>query len=146
MNKILFQHGSLTLRVREVVIAVIVIIIILFGLSRCSSPNIGRLKLQAISDKCKFTNNNLSDLNDLLKRSDLCSTTWFNDLDNYITRLKEQNDLIKNKPGYKDIYKIQDKLVNKLEEFKEKQTNQIIDELEIIIKEYQVKIECKGEI
>lgn len=152
MNKIIFKCSYFTIRVREVAISAIVILLLFFVLKGCQEQDqekkkTAQKKEEALHEVCGYTSRNLKDLNDLLKRGDFCLDNWFEDLDDYIIRLEDQNNLLKKKSNSKDkkVYKLQVTLLNQLKNLKENQDESTIEKLEEIVEAYQVfsKQECK---
>lgn len=139
MNKVLFKCQYFTIRVREVLIVLLVLILLFFCLRSCQNNETEKKKEEKITDVCKFTNENINDLNRLLSRADLCSEGWYKDLDAYITRIEDQNKYLKKRENKesKTVLKYQDKLFKKLKAFKKEQKNKNIDELEKSFKEYK---------
>ena len=141
MNKILYQGKHVTVKIREVIIAIIIIIILLLVLCKCSAKKADELnlKLSAIERIEEFPKRNVNDIIELLNSADLCSERWYKDVDDYISRLEEQNELLKDKSSseYKEVYEVQVKLLEKVKSFREKQDEKTIKELEEVVNEYK---------
>lgn len=86
---------------------------------------------------CELSEINLINVDELLASGDLCSEPWFEELNNYITRLEIQNDELEKQEGTQEIVKVQKKLIARLKAFKKKQNDTTIDKLEEVVTEYQ---------
>ena len=104
-------------------------------------------KADKISKSCTFTIENMSDLDKLLTRADLCSTQWFQDLSAYRTRLEDQITLLKkrNDKGQTAILKTQQVLLKAIIAFEAQQNDQSVKTLKEALLKYQAVYEnqCK---
>lgn len=143
MNRILFTCKYFKIRVREVLIALLVLILLFFGLNACQNNEVEKEKEKKKEEKieniCTFTNENINILNQLMSRVDLCSEDWFKDLNDYITRLEDQNKYLekKNKKEFETVLSYQKEFLKDLEGFKDNQDDTTIDKMEKSFKEYK---------
>lgn len=139
MNKILFTCKYFNIRVREVLIALLVLILLLFGLKACQNNDTEKKKEVKIENICGFTNENINDFNKLMSRADLCSDGWFKDLDAYITRIEDQNTYLKkkDKKEFRTVLKYQKEFLKDLNIFKKNQKDKNIEKLEKSFKKYK---------
>lgn len=145
MNRIVFSAGKWKIKVRDIMLVIIITILLLFALKSCQNDD---KKETAIANACNLTGNNLTNLDKLLARADLCSEQWYEDVDDYIKGLEGQNELLKNKKDKqsKKIYDSQTKLLQAVKDFKENQNVETIAALEIQVKDYkeinQIDLNC----
>jgi hypothetical protein len=149
-NAIVFKNGHMTIRRREVVAMILIIILLFFGLKSCATKSEHLERLEMLEDECSFPRDNINRLFDLLERSDLCENAWFLDFDDYITRISNQNeDLVDMKSEkHQDIYDIQVKLLDAMENFRDEQSEENLTELQEVVTDYDdlYRNICKGEI
>lgn len=148
LNFVLFTIKEREVRVKHVILPILILLLLLL-LCKCSGDMTDRQKEVAIDDVCAVSNTNLDALNLLLQRSDICSEEWFDDVDSYVKRLKDQNSLLEDKEGVKDkqLYQMQEDIIDALEVFEKKQDDVSIDALEKLFEEYQTYYHtyCEGE-
>lgn len=151
MNKVIFTCQYFTIRVKEIVIFLVLLILLLFCFKGCQQNKTAmQLKNQIeketeikkeekIVNICDFTNENIKDLNTLLSRVDLCSEEWFKDYDDYIARIEDQNNYLKRKKEaeYKEVLDKQQEILSDLKKFKNKQNEKNMEELEKSITNYK---------
>lgn len=132
MDRVVFRIGKIEVTIKRVVITLIIVVLLLFAVSRCSDTNIDKKKEETINNVEQLVSNNINDLNSLLKRSDLCSEDWNKDLDFYIERINEQNSLLQKKTDEVsvEVYLLQVTLYHELVSFKSNQNINNIDKLE----------------
>lgn len=105
--------------------------------------------IKPLQDTCYLSASNLSTLETLLQRSDLCSEEWFRDCLVYRERLEQQNavlQLLSTKEAKKQ-YRLQAELVKTIQAFYETQNDTTVEHLETAVKAYQgyARSQCKGE-
>lgn len=113
---------------------IILIIILLLLLLRSCQNNEEISKENAINDNCMIQKDNLSVINELLSRSDLCSVKWYQDLDDVIKRLTDQNTYLEN--TNKELYLRQLDLIKQLELFKKDQSSEVVEKLKESVNDY----------
>ncbi|MDH6368149.1 MULTISPECIES: hypothetical protein [unclassified Breznakia] len=140
LNKVIFKVKNKKVRVKHIIFILLVIILLLM-LCKCEKDATDKKKKkeEAIKDVCTVTNGNLNTLDVLLARTDLCSDKWFQDLSDYVDRLRDQNSILKDKESSKDkkIYALQQDIISVLEELENKQDIQTVDKLEKKVNEYK---------
>lgn len=139
MNKIIFTCKYFNIRVRELLLALFVLLLLIFGLKAYENNETEKKKQEKIENICDFTNRNINDFNKLMSRADLCSKAWFKDLEAFITRIKDQNShlLKKEKKKFKTVLKYQKEVFKDLKSFKKNQEDKNIDELKKSFKKYK---------
>lgn len=147
MDRIIYQGKSIKVKVKDIITLIVVLLLLFFCFKSCQVEGQKEAK---ISNICVFTNENIFDLNQLLQRADLCSEDWFDDLDDYISRLEGQNYYLSKKENkdHQTVYQLQKDLVKKLKALKQKQSKEHIDTLETTFQEYKKNYEdkCIGKI
>jgi|GEM_PF-1152251 len=148
---VFFRYKNFKVTLRDVGI-VVILLLLLFSLVKCrrkDSTDVSLKKAEAIQETCSFSKHNLNALQVLLERSDLCSEQWFNDYQDYMSRLKEQNELLKpmESKSAKEIYSVQLKLLEALENFYNQQNETHLNQLKEKVEAYQEMYHglCKGE-
>lgn len=150
LNKVLFRVKGKAVKVRELVILIMILVLLLL-LYRCENQKKEEDKKRedAISDVCGVSKSNINELENLLSRSDLCSDDWYNDLEDYVSRLKDQNKVLKAKKGEKNenLYKLQNNIIEALESFVQQQDVKAVNKLQDKVKEYKKYYDknCEGE-
>ncbi len=81
---------------------------------------------------------NIQSLTKLLNDSNICSEQWYQDVDDFILGLQEQNELLKknDESKHQQLIFYHEQLITNLQAFKGNQTSQVIDDLENIFLEY----------
>lgn len=147
-STVIMQTQYFKITVREVIVALVMILVLSFTLVRCEDNGYLQ-RVEALEDTCTFSNRNISALHDLLERSDLCSERWFEDYQDYMDRLIEQNEILEtmDTKRAKEIYPIQVKLVNVLKNFYDNQSEGTLKDLQKQVEKYHDyhKGICKGE-
>ena len=130
---------------KKITITMILIVIILLVFQCCSNSKTEQQKRQALEKIEEVIMINTSDLNMLLSRADLCSKSWFEDLEVYIARLEEQNQWLQSKQEekYQVVYQIQMRLLTQLKEFAANQNEETVNQLEEVVMAYQSLVEGK---
>lgn len=97
---------------------------------------------------CKYADESMIELLNLLKDGDFCSEDWFRRLDTYIVKLEGQLETYrKQKQYHKDqIVSKQEEILNQLRVLRKQQTKEVVDKLERTIEGYQKMYQeaCKG--
>ena len=123
MKKVLFKCRFFEIRVREVLLILLVLILLFFWFKSCSISEYEKQKQlkkeEKIENICPLTNNNIRDFEQLLSRADLCSEGWYQDLENYIEGLQDQNKYLekRKKSNGKKILKAQTTFLKELNKF-----------------------------
>jgi hypothetical protein len=152
LNTIVYSHHRITIKVREIIISIFVVVFLLFfGLRSCTNNTEYLQRMDALEDTCAFPKDNINRLFDLLERADICSTDdWFSDYDDYIIRITEQNELLIDikSEKHQDIYDVQVKLLDAMENFRDKQNEETLTKLQEEVENYQGLYSgiCKGGI
>lgn len=89
-------------------------------------------------DICTINDVTIIKLEKLIIRSDLCSETWFQDLDAYITELQTEIQTLESKSGIKDkqLKAMEENIYEAVLDFKDKQGEKEINQLEQVIQDY----------
>ena len=139
MGKIIFQCKYFKIRVRDLAIALVLLLLLFFGLKSCQHENTEKKKEEKIEDLCTMMNENLNDLDRLLSRADICSSKWFDDVEDYIMRLQDQNRILKEKKNKdaQEVLKLQTDIEKQLQKFKKDQKTKDVDDLQKTVKQYK---------
>lgn len=89
-------------------------------------------------DICTINDVTIIKLEKLIIRSDLCSETWFQDLDAYITELQTEIQTLASKSGLKDkqLKAMEENIYEAVLDFKDKQGEKEINQLQQAIQDY----------
>lgn len=139
MGRIIFQYHRLKIRVRDIVLIMVLILLLFFCMKGCQKAEIANKKEDKVNQHCVLMQENVHELNELLKRIDICSEDWYRDLDDYCERLNEQNRLLRKQMKKEDqtLLQLQENMVTALKALREAPQGETIDELEKAVQEYQ---------
>lgn len=139
MGRIIFQYHRLKIRVRDVVLFMVLILLLFFCMKGCQNTEIKKKKEDKVNQPCVLMEENVHELNELLKRNDLCSDDWYRDLDDYRERLEEQNILLRKQTDKEDqtLLQLQENIGTALDALRKTPQGETIDELEKAVQEYQ---------
>lgn len=139
MGRIIFQYHRLKIRVRDIVLFMVLMLLLFFCMKGCQNAKIENKKEDKVNQPCVLMQENIHELNELLKRNDLCGDDWYRDLDDYRERLKEQNVLLRKQMKKEDqtLLPLQENIVTALKALREAPQAETIDELEKAVQEYQ---------
>lgn len=139
MGKIIYQCKYFKIRVRDLAIALVLLLLLFFGLKCCQHEKIEKKKVEKTEDLCTLMNENLNDLDRLLSRADICSSQWFDDVEDYITRLQDQNRILKekDKQDAQEVLNLQTDIEKQLLKFKKYQKTKDVEDLQKAVRQYK---------
>ena len=143
MKHIIYEGKQITIRIRDVVIGIILLLLFFFCVRSCVQTSIQATKEDKIQDHCLIMKTNVNDLNALFKRSDLCSEAWFREYDAFIERLKEQEVLLDQEAQStqihttaKEIRELQAEIEKEMQSFRKEPSIPKVEQLEQKVKAY----------
>jgi len=134
LNKTVFIFDEKEIKIRDLLI-LLLLFLLLFSLTMCREKNNNEKKQEVIntvvSESCKFYALNIEELSTLLIAANICEKEWYEELDDFIIRLKEQNVglIIDGREGALEIENYQVKLVEALESFRKNSNQTTLDNL-----------------
>lgn len=142
MKHIIYEGKYIKIRIRDVVIWIILLLLFFFCMHGCEEHSLQAKKEDKIQDYCMIMKANANDLNELLKRSDLCSEAWFREYDAFTKRLIEQNALLEQEAettqahNAMNVKEKQREVITAMETFKTQPSIQQVEQLETKVKAY----------
>lgn len=148
MNKILFRIKRFEVKVKHLLL-LLLLLFLLFILFLCMNKQkkTNEKANIAVVDTCTISDTSMIKLEQLILRSDLCSEDWYQDLDIYMNSLKTEIKKLESKTGVKDkqLKVLKEAIYNALSNFKEKQGEKEIDQLQQAMNNYKTyyRKDCK---
>lgn len=143
MKHIIYEGKYIKIRIRDALIWITLLLLFFFCMRGCEQRSLQAKKEDKIQDHCLIMKANVNDLNELLKRSDLCSEAWFREYDAFMKRLIEQNALLKQEAetaqtqnNATEVREIQQEVITEMETFQNRPSMKQVEGLETAVKVY----------